>query len=274
VGLGFPLGLLLFCLPEGSAQPYWVKFGGGSAFQSSHLYRIVVSPSILGVNILMGRGEYGTKVVIRLPLGGRIWRRMGWLVVTCTWACLLTVAEDGGEQGEGRSSPACCLPGTELIPTTCNHFPELTRGPQTLHLFVIAPSPLTTPKIQHSFSSSSSASASPSSFSVPIPHRNLVCSLIHFPFSFFLFPFLSLSLLLLTPPQRRPLRRVHSLLVALLPLLCLSFSLCERQGVCVCVCVPLCGVRTSRASRQRKKKKSTKSKQTQILTDPLPPPTL
>ena len=272
MGLVFPLGLLLFCLPEGSAQPYWVKFGG-SAFQSSHLYRIVVSPSILGVNILMGRGEYGTKVVIRLPLGGRIWRRMGWLVVTCTWACLLTVAEDGGEQGEGRSSPACCLPGTELIPTTCNHFPELTRGPQTLHLFVIAPSPLTTPKIQHSFSSSSSASASPSSFSVPIPHRNLVCSLIHFPFSFFLFPFLSLS----PPPHTSstPSAPSGSLFTSSSPAFVVSliFSLRTARCVCLRVCASVwCQNFQSLTSEKKEKKKKYQIKTNPNTNRSTPPP--
>ena len=144
-----------------------------------------------------------------------------------------------------------------MIPTTCNHFPELTRRPQTLHLFVIASSPPTTPKIQHSFSSSSSSSsASPSSFGVPIPHRNLVCSLIHFPFSFFLFSLSLFLSLLLTPPQRRPLRRVHSLLVVLLPLLCLSFSLCERQGVFACVCASVwCQNFQSLTSERRKERK-------------------
>ena len=93
-----------------------------------------------------------------------------------------------------------------------------------MHLFVIAPSPPTTPKIQHSF---------PPPPSPPLPSPSVFSSHIAIwcvrSFFFFFFFFL---FSLLTPPQRRPLRRVHSLV--LLPLLCLSFSLFSANGKVVC----------------------------------------
>ncbi|PUU77557.1 hypothetical protein B9Z19DRAFT_156740 [Tuber borchii] len=109
-------------------------------------------------------------------------------------------------------------PDSRPLATTSLNPPPEDLKPRTLHLFVIAPSPPTTPKIQHSFPPPPPPLPSPSVF--PIPHRNLVCSLILFSF----FSFFSFSLF--SHLQRRPLRRVHSLV--LLPLLCLSFSLCER----------------------------------------------